>query len=154
MDDQFEQSKKIALDLVKSAETQARELILKHKDSIDVNQLADAINEIKESGLKSRVLLDLSRMDFICNRMDEITKNQNEITKTQVIMHESNVERFKGIENSVKEVDNKVGEINKKLDGYPLIKNAVVGTIAFIILGVFGALEAALYYFIGSKQSR
>lgn len=49
----------------------------------------------------------------------------------------------------IQEIKKSLKEIQEKLDGYPLIKNAVIGAIVVICMGVFSTIGAMMYWFLG-----
>lgn len=123
--DNLEQARRKAQEILSNAERTARNLILENKDS-NTEDLAEAMNEITSKADKNRLLLDISRMDFICNRLNSIDLGLKSYIVSDEEVH--------------KEIFSQIKAINDKLDGYPLIKSAVIGAIAFILLAVLGAL--------------
>lgn len=121
----FENSRKRVREILSNAERIAKDIIMENKD-INLESLGEAMTEVREKSEKNRLLLDVSRMNFICNRMEGLETKFEQKKIADEIIH--------------KEIMDGVKAINEKLDGYPLIKNAVIGGIAFILISVFGAI--------------
>ena len=128
-EDKLFEARKKAREILDNAERVARSLILDNKDN-NVQILSEAVGEVNEISQKHKLLLDISRLDFICNRIDNIDKNVSDKIKIDEKVHS--------------EILDSIKLINKKLDGYPLIKNAVIGAC--------GLLASATFYFLIKKN--
>lgn len=130
VDQQLKMAREKAKEILENANAMAREIILDAKNN-SVEELAKSIGDVNQISDKHKLLIDLSRLDFICNRIDNIDKGVTEIKENSIKVHSDTYER--------------IGDINEKLDGYPLIKNAVITTISIVCVSFIGALTYLVF---------
>lgn len=78
MEDPLKEARAKAQEILENAHKIAQDLILNSKDITETNSIQtirDSVGEINKLSTEHKLLLDLTRLNFICNRIDNTDKN-------------------------------------------------------------------------------